>query len=77
MTENNLDHLMDLDPLSLTKADLDAIITYHRNRRAEAAANGGKAKRATKESGPSPALGELMKKIVGEKKQTVVVKRRI
>ena len=35
---SDLDLLMDLDPLSLSDADIDAIIAYHRNIRAKKAA---------------------------------------
>lgn len=49
----DLDTLMDLDPLSLTKdpAALDAIIAYHRNNRARAEAEGPKGRR---KAGPAP-----------------------
>ena len=32
---SDLDLLMDLDPLSLSDADIDAIVAYHRNIRAK------------------------------------------
>lgn len=35
---SDVDLLMDLDPLSLSDADIDAIIAYHRNIRAKKAA---------------------------------------
>lgn len=35
---NDIDLLMDTDPLSLSNADIDAIIAYHRNIRAKKAA---------------------------------------
>lgn len=35
---SDLDLLMDLDPLSLSDADIDAIVAYHRNIRAKKAA---------------------------------------
>lgn len=43
---NDIDLLMSLDPLSLTKDDLSAIILYHRNLRAEREAGKGRAARA-------------------------------
>lgn len=36
----DLDELMSLDPLGLTKADLDSIISYHRANRAKEGADG-------------------------------------
>lgn len=42
---NDLDELMSLDPLDMTKDNIDAIIQYHRNARARAqekAKTGGK-----------------------------------
>ena len=35
---SDLDLLMDLDPLSLSDVDIDAIVAYHRNIRAKKAA---------------------------------------
>jgi len=35
---SDVDLLMDLDPLSLSDADIDAIVAYHRNIRAKKAA---------------------------------------
>lgn len=40
----DLDALMDLDPLSLSDRDIDAIIAYHRNNRAREGADGKMAK---------------------------------
>lgn len=44
---NDIDELMDLDPVELTKnpAAIDAIIAYHRNQRAKAA-EGNKPRKA-------------------------------
>ena len=42
---NEIDDLMDLDPLSLSARDIDAIIAYHRNARAVHEAGGPKPKR--------------------------------
>ena len=42
---NEIDDLMDLDPLSLSARDIDAIIAYHRNARAAHEAGGPKPKR--------------------------------
>lgn len=52
---NDVDLLMSLDPLELTKQDLDVIIAYHRNQRAlrESGARGAKPK---KDAGPSQKL---------------------
>lgn len=49
-TSTELDMLMSLDPLEMTREDIDAIISYQRNARAQREA-GVKAK-PTKESGP-------------------------
>lgn len=49
---NDLDTIMSLDPLDLTTEDIDAIILYHRNRRAKLA-EGGKSARPKKDKGPS------------------------
>lgn len=35
---NTVDQLMDLDPLTLTAQDIEAIVAYHRNARANAEA---------------------------------------
>lgn len=43
--ENDIDLLMDRDPLSLSSADLDAIIAHQRKYRAQLEASGGKAKK--------------------------------
>ena len=45
----DLNNLMDRDPLSLTAADVTAIVAYHRKNR-----EGGP--RPKKESGPSPKI---------------------
>jgi len=70
--QNDIDLLMSLDPLQLTKMDLDAIIAYHRNQRAlrESGARGAKPK---KDQGPSVAL-DLEK--LGLKPATPKINRR-
>lgn len=70
---NELDELMDLDPLELSAKDLDSIIAYHRQKRADRA-DGIKPKR---ESGPKVGLGDLVKGMIKEPKVEVTVKRRI
>lgn len=68
ISPTDLDLLMSLDPLSLTKSDLSAIIRYHRNLRAEREAGKGKAVRArnaaTAAGGPKLDLAKLMQSIV-------------
>ena len=59
---NEVDSLMDLDPLDLTAENIDAIIAYHRKNRANAAA-GIKAK---KETGPKKDLSEALKGMFAE-----------
>ena len=49
---NEIDLLMDLDPMSMSDANIDDIIAYHRNNRANAEA-GIKPKKA---SGPKQTL---------------------
>ena len=73
---NEIDDLMDLDPLSLTKPQLDAIIAYQRQRRAEREAGGGK--RARKETGPKVSLTGLLENMTqGKAKAEPVIKRRL
>lgn len=57
---NTVDELMDLDPLSLTSDNIDAIIAHHR--KARAASTGGKAK---KDTGPKVDISEVMKALGG------------
>lgn len=52
---NDIDTIMSLDPLDMTKSDLDVIIAYHRNQRAAKEANPGRG-RAKKDSGPSTKI---------------------
>lgn len=71
---NNIDALMDLDPLSLTVdgPELAAIIAYHRKARANAA-SGTKAKR---ETGPKVNISEVMAKLAGPAAPVVPTVRR-
>lgn len=72
---NEIDLLMDLDPLELTTENIDQIIAHHRQRRAEREAGGGKAKR---ESGPKLSLTGLIQGMTkSAPKAEPVVKRRI
>lgn len=76
---NELDALMDLDPLELTNENLDAIIAFHRKKRAERETGGPRTRtKAVKDSGAGSALGALVKEMVGAQKPAgPVVKRRI
>lgn len=80
---NDLDTLMALDPLSLTKTDLAAIIRYHRNLRAERKAGKGKAVRARNAAaaagtGPKLDIAALMGSIVtGTPAMGNIIKRRV
>ena len=65
---NEIDELMDRDPLELSDRDLDGIIAYHRMRRAERAK--GKSAKPTKESGPKVDLSAVLKRISGDKPKT-------
>lgn len=71
---SDLNDLMDKDPLSMTSADIDAIIAYHRKRRATLAA-GGKAPRAKKETGPTVSI-DLKKLGLGLESSTPKIRRR-
>lgn len=51
---NDIDLLMSLDPLEMSKLDIDKVIQYHRNQRASREA--GKVGRAKKDTGPSQKL---------------------
>lgn len=59
---NDIDALMDLDPLELSKVELDGIIAYHRNRRAAQAEAPTKSRRGAPmaEAKPKLNLEELM-----------------
>lgn len=57
---NEIDELMSADPLKLSDQDLDAIIAYHRQYRANLA---GGAKRAKKDEGPKLKLD--LSKLIG------------
>ena len=59
---NEIDTLMDLDPLELTAENIDGIIQHHRKNRANAAA-GIKPKR---ESGPKLDISEALKGMFSE-----------
>lgn len=73
MTENTIDSLMDLDPLSLTTENIDSIIAYHRKNRANAAA-GIKPKR---ESGPKVDISAVVQNMTqGEDKPAPTKMRR-
>ena len=69
---NEVDSLMDLDPLSLTAANIDDIIAYHRRNRANAAA-GIKAK---KETGPKIDISEIMAGLTPAPKAAATIRRR-
>lgn len=74
----DLDTLMSIDPLSLTKSDLSAIIAYHRNLRAEREAGKGKAVRARNNANaPKLNIAELMKSVVTPVVGGNSIKRRV
>ena len=72
---NNLDTLMDLDPLQLTKEDLSQIVAFHRQKRAEREA--GKGRAARKDSGPGISLSQLVVGMTGGEKKAPTLKRRV
>lgn len=51
---NDIDLLMSLDPLDMSKQDIDKIIAYHRNQRA--LKESGARTRAKKDTGPSQKI---------------------
>ena len=59
---NDIDELMSLDPLELSKVELDLIIQYHRNRRAAQAEAPSKSRRGAPmaEAKPKLSLEDLM-----------------
>lgn len=58
---NEIDALMDLDPLDMSTKDIDAIIAYHRNNRARENAAGKMEKpKAPKGQGPKLNLADLL-----------------
>lgn len=68
---SDLNDLMDKDPLELSSQDIDAIIAYHRNHRANLAA-GIKTK---KDTGPKVSLGSVLDHLLV--KPTLGLKRRV
>lgn len=70
---NEIDELMDLDPLEMTPANIDSIIAYHRKNRANAEA-GIKPK---KEAGPKQKIDLLALGLIKEKPPAEPVKRRV
>lgn len=71
MTEiNDIDLLMSLDPLELSKQDIEVIIAYHRNQRAMREAG----KKPKKDSGPKQVL-DLTK--LGLRPATPKINRRV
>jgi len=56
---NELDELMDRDPLELTREDIDKIIAHHRKNRGLVEAG----KRPSKERGPAPSLDGVLKNL--------------
>jgi hypothetical protein len=70
---NDLDELMSRDPLSLSEADLSAIIAYHRNQRSRKAAG----EKPIKSSPTSIDISDIAKKLITSSTPTVSIKRRI
>ena len=67
---NDIDYLMSLDPLELSKQDIDIIIAYHRNQRALRE----KGVKPKKDKGPSNAIDLTA---LGLKPATPKINRRI
>lgn len=66
---SDIDDLMDADPLGLSDRDLDAIIAYHRNRRAAEDAPKGRAK-AKADPETKAALSSLVQSMVKKPEPT-------
>jgi hypothetical protein len=75
---NDIDLLMSLDPLELTNDDLTAIITYHRDLRAQREAGKGRAARVKANPATKLDIAALMSSVVAP---TVgggqIIKRRV
>ena len=69
---NEIDILMDLDPLELTPANIDQISAYHRENRSHVE-SGLKPK---KETGPKLSLDQVMGDLLAIKKPVQELKRR-
>lgn len=65
---NEIDTLMDLDPLELTSTNIDQIIAYHRKNRAMIA-SGAKPKR---ESGPKVDISAALQGLLAQEPKPVV-----
>lgn len=72
---SDIDLLMSLDPLSLTKDDLSAIVAYHRRLRAEREAGKGRAARAA--NAPKVKLDLAKLGLVATPGGGSVIKRRV
>lgn len=69
---NELDELMDLDPLSLSEQNLDAIIAYQRKYRAQIE-SGVKPKKAN--DGPKVSLSGVLDKLIPKVEGPKVTRR--
>lgn len=72
---SDIDLLMSLDPLALTKPDLSAIVAYHRKLRAEREAGKGRAARAA--NAPKVKLDLAKLGLVATPGGGSVIKRRV
>lgn len=72
---SDIDLLMSLDPLNLTKTDLSQIVAYHRKLRAEREAGRGKAARAA--NAPKVKLDLAKLGLVAAVGGGSVIKRRV
>lgn len=70
---NDLDELMSRDPLELSKADLDAIIDYHRKQRARRMAG----EKVSKPASASIDISHITESLVKAAKPVEAIKRRI
>lgn len=70
---NEINDLMDLDPLSLTPDNIDSIIAYYRKSRAQFESGS----RVKKESGPKLSLDGILDNLIPKTSPAQKVDRRI
>lgn len=70
---NEIDILMDLDPLELSSVNIEQIISYHRANRAKSESG----IKPSKESGPKVSLDSVLGSLVKKAPPVAQVKRRV
>ena len=72
LSPNDLDELMDRDPLNLSAQDIDDIVAYHRRQRARRA-SGEKPEKNT--AGPKIDLSSIIKSLKPAEAKPVITRR--